>query len=1298
MSLKIDRVQLEIVIQQDSARQKMMELEEKMRATKRELKGLKEGAAEYIAKHNDLKAAQKEYDALFEKIGIGSLSIKELRKRQQELNAILKQLPGDSPLYAQYNKQLGQINARLKELKTTSQETHFSLSKMADGFNKYAAMGASAIASLTGVTMAVRKSVDDYAKLEEAEADVRKYTGMTREQVKELNEEFQKMDTRTARTELNSLAADAGRLGITSKKDLLEFAEAGDIIRISLGEDLGKDAIKNIGKLSQMFGDADQMGLKKAMLSVGSAVNEVAQNSSAAEPYLVDFTARLAGVGNQANMSVSQIMGFASVLDQNMQQVEMSSTALQGVIMKMFKDPAKLASIAGLEVKSFTELVEKDANEALLQLLETLGKVGGMNKLAPIFDEMKLDGARAASVLSVLAGNIDKVRSEQELATSAFNDGTSVINEFNVKNTTLQAGLDKAKNKFQEVSYELGKKLSPYMGNVITGAGTLIRALITLTGFIISHQKSIGIATASLVTYTIAIKAHTLWTNKMKTATGEYVIILKLKNGWDKVCAASTLLHSAAIYALKGNTDLAKQSISAFFRVLKLNPFSAVLTALVAVTGALYLFSRRTDSATLAQQKLEDVRKKAIANITTEKTNIEQLYKTASDETTSKENRLAAIKKLNEVSPEYLGYLDLENIRTQQAKKSIDKYIESLIKKATIETQLARIAELNAKMAKYGNDPKEYLDKEVNVFKLLWNGFTSGSAVPEWDEWVEEKKKIEQDLKATQESLFNDKNVRSIELVTNELEIAKKRHAELNNMSAFDKEKLDYDYNQILGDVKNKIKQLEEEKKKLSGNVPLGNDDLSEEERKKQAKEREKALRKEYERRTQLMKSQQTEEINQLKDDYTNKEISENDFQEKLYSLVIAHLGERKALMEEFGKDAADIQGQIYDKIIAETKRKMKELERLHKETMKIKVPDEEVKGDVDKESDDLVNQFNDGVIERMKKGKTVALDILKSFYEAGLISKKEYEEAQDRLEEEHEWTRAEKAKEGLQQIANFASSMSQLYQALQDKEVSKVTKKYDKEIKAAKKAGKDTTKLEEEKEAAVDAVKKKYADKQFAMSVLQIMATTAIAAMEAYASLAKIPVVGPALATIAMASALAAGAAQLVTAKQARDEAKGLKEGGYSDEYVEGYTTSGNPDDVAGVIPVHKNEFVGNHAGVANPHVKQFYDIFDVAQKNGTIHMINTTQILEQVKTKSGKYSGGYSTESNLGYESSNSMASSPFGNNNGEEMRKVIILLTESNRLLTIISEKELVVDPRDIKKGLNKLERLDANVSRH
>ena len=82
-------------------------------------------------------------------------------------------------------------------------------------------------------------------------------------------------------------------------------------------------------------------------------------------------------------------------------------------------------------------------------------------------------------------------------------------------------------------------------------------------------------------------------------------------------------------------------------------------------------------------------------------------------------------------------------------------------------------------------------------------------------------------------------------------------------------------------------------------------------------------------------------------------------------------------------------------------------------------------------------------------------------------------------------------------------SSASSAVQGFQDAEMNKVTHKYDKEIKAAKKAGKDTTKLEEEKEEALNQVKRKYADKQFAVSVLQITASTAVAAMEAYKAMA---------------------------------------------------------------------------------------------------------------------------------------------------------------------------------------------------
>jgi len=86
MSLKIDRVQLEIVIQQDQARQKMIELEDKMRSANRELKNVKkqfgENSAEYAKQVEVLKKLQQEYDNLYDEIGLTNLSLRDLGKRQ----------------------------------------------------------------------------------------------------------------------------------------------------------------------------------------------------------------------------------------------------------------------------------------------------------------------------------------------------------------------------------------------------------------------------------------------------------------------------------------------------------------------------------------------------------------------------------------------------------------------------------------------------------------------------------------------------------------------------------------------------------------------------------------------------------------------------------------------------------------------------------------------------------------------------------------------------------------------------------------------------------------------------------------------------------------------------------------------------------------------------------------------------------------------------------------------------------------------------------------------------------------
>ena len=153
------------------------------------------------------------------------------------------------------------------------------------------------------------------------------------------------------------------------------------------------------------------------------------------------------------------------------------------------------------------------------------------------------------------------------------------------------------------------------------------------------------------------------------------------------------------------------------------------------------------------------------------------------------------------------------------------------------------------------------------------------------------------------------------------------------------------------------------------------------------------------------------------------------------------------------------------------------------------------------------------------------------------------------------------------------------------------------------------------------------------------------------------------------------------------------MKSGGYSDDYVQGYTPTGNPDDVAGMIPVHKNEFVANHVAVANPHVKRFLDVFDLAQKDGSIRWIDTTQILDRIRTKAGRYTGGYSGQGTTAVSNVSSGADTQVL----QMLHRIIVLLQAGNENTAKMANQGIPIDVRTIRDGLKKLDRLEANVSR-
>lgn len=1205
MSLKIDRLQLEIEIKQDTARQKVLELEQSMREANKALKDIKknfgENSAEYKKQVEVIKQLQQQYDDLYDEIGLANLSIRELGKRQKELNLILRNLNPNSESYKRYREQLDAVNLRIKEIKGTATETRLSLSKLADGFNRYAALGAGVVASLTGVALTARKCVDEFAEMKEAESQVVKYTGMTEREVALLNEELKRMNTRTSREELNRLAGEAGRLGIQSREEVLKFVQAADMINVALGEDLGEDAIKNIGKLAQMFGDASR-DMKGNMLAIGSAVNSVAQNSSAAEPYLVEFAARMGGVAKQAKMSITDVMGFASALDQNMLRSEMASTALQGLILKIYQEPAKYAKLAGLDVKKFSDLLATDVNEAVLTFLEQMNRLGGMDKMAPVLDKMSLSGAEAAGVISALAGNIEKVRKEQQQANQAYTDGTSIINEFGVQNSTVQAELDKAKKRFTEIRVELGEQLLPVMKYMVTTGSLTVKGLSIMISILLKYKATLATAVLGITAYTVATKG---------AAAAD-----KLKVLW---------------------TTRVVTSMKSLFAVMRANPYVTILSAMTAMVAVLTDWRREAEKLTATERNLRDIRSKTSTDIAVERKELQDLLAIARDETQSKETRESAIRRLNQIAPDYLGNLTLEKIKTEEATKAVNAYVNSLIAKQNIENANAKKNEL--------------LDQRADISA---NGIDEGF-------WAETNRGITYGF-----AKALDKGMQLINGYGDEW--SKEMMRSIENRTA-----------DALRAIDNQVEDLdqfiEEERRKL---LQQGNDDNSNGGSGGSGDGSSTSPDDAFKAREEALKKSLTEEQNALKTAHLLGLLSEEEYQDGLYRLQIKYLSLRKQALDDFGKDSSEIEGQLLDAMIAEADRKTPPKMREIKSTPE---PEEEIEEDTYE-----LDKYRD-----THKGK---LAVLNAFHEAGIISEREYQDRLTALNKEAEEKRmqeSEQRRQAFEQTANAVlSSASQFIQAMQDQELSKVQRRYDKQIKEAKKAGKDTTKLEEEKEQAMADVKKKYADKMFAMNVLQITATTAVTAMEAYKSMAGIPVVGPALGAAAAAAAVIAGAAQIAVAKKNRDEAKGLKSGGYSADYVEGYTDRGNPDDVAGVIPVHKNEFVTNHLGVANPHVRQFLDVFDTAQRNGTIGMINTTQILEQVRTRTGRYDGGFTEPA--------SPSDSPSGAVSMDALLRLILeTLRTGNTHLQTIAGKELTVDVRAVRDGIRRVDRLEANASR-
>lgn len=684
-----------------AAGEKIKELRKQAKDLKEELKQLKISGDKtgFEAKKRELDGINKKLDEArrstwdLQKVmqNLNGTSLKDLERAQRELTNQIRNsnraTKEEQALLKLKAEQLKSVKAHIATVRTemnlTTATSQSMVGKIAHAMNNYFLFAMSAVASFTAIVTGAKKAITTFAEWDDKLADVRKTTGFNREEVIKLNDELKKINTRSAQTELLDLARVAGKLGYDSVQEVEGFVRAADQIKVALTEDLGGDveeSIRQLGKLADIFKLKDQFGIEQALLKTGSAINALGASSTANEGYMVEFAKRVAGVAPAAKISIQDVLGLASTLDQLGQTSEVSSTVFSQIIPDMFRNTAVYAQTAGMSLKDFSALLKKDANEAMIRMLQGLnGNNAGMEHMVLVLDELGIEGKRAVSVLGALANNTDLLRETQRQANTEFRKGTSLTEEFNIKNNTMQARLDKAKKSLYNVTVELGQRLAPALTFSTNSMSYIIRALNgMISGFIEYRQIVIPAATA-IAAYTLTVNAATI-----------------------------------AKKALSAATAIATIATKAFNTATKASPLGIFISIITAAASA-FMILRRNTKDTSAQ--IKELNTSLNEQIGTSNALFEQLKKTAA----GTDERRAAIMKLREVHGDYIDDLNLEKASLQEIEKAQRLANDELARSIALEMQGKETAQLHIKateikrqIAEKGFDVDEVMKSRTN--------------------------------------------------------------------------------------------------------------------------------------------------------------------------------------------------------------------------------------------------------------------------------------------------------------------------------------------------------------------------------------------------------------------------------------------------------------------------------------------------------------------------------------------------------------------------------------------------------
>lgn len=612
-----------------------------------------------------------------------------ISKEVKKLTKELKNLPVGTEEFNNKAKELAEAREQFDRVKTEIDKVNGKL-KESEGFwgrlqSKISGFGltfSDIAAGLVGIK--VGQTAQDLLKISDAMADVRKTTGLALDEVKNLWDAFDEMDTRTSKMDRLKIAEVGGRLGVP-KEELESFVKEVDKAYVALGDSFEgglENVVDSLGKIKGLFNDTKGKDYATAINEVGSALNELAAAGTASEGNISDFALRVGALPDSVKPSASAVLGLGAAFEESGIDSQIAASGFSNFIKVAGENIGDFAKSMQISVEEAKKLYNEKPEEFFLRFAKGMKGVEGTQAIK-IFDSLKINSLEVQKAVGAAANRTEAFSEALKRSKNAMEDANSLNKEFAVKNNNSAAIVDKLKNAFDDLFTK---------SNILNFFDGLIGAIGWITGASASASDGVNelknrmklawdilkVISVAILGYNASLIIARVSEEGLTKAKWLSVVADKANLAYLFLKRTATMLYQVTLGLLTFNLERVTEATKAFNVATKANPLGIIITLAVTAYTAYKTLASETKILTDNTKEFNEALEAENQAIGKEISDLKILYNTATDTNKSYNERLDAVHKLQENYPSYFGNIKDEIIMNGKAQSSYEALTTSI--------------------------------------------------------------------------------------------------------------------------------------------------------------------------------------------------------------------------------------------------------------------------------------------------------------------------------------------------------------------------------------------------------------------------------------------------------------------------------------------------------------------------------------------------------------------------------------------------------------------------------------------